>query len=452
MTTVLVGLDMGTTRIKAVGVDLTGSVVGETATPTPWRHRGAEADCDPHEMADIARQVICDLVLDERWPDDAQVVGIGVTGMAESGVLVDDSGEPLAPALAWHDPRGEIQVIESAVGSSEFGRHVGMRLNSKPSVAKILWLQRNLPDAGRAVRHLCIAEWIVFSLGGEQVGEYSLTSRTGLLDVVTRTPWTATLDLVGPLLPDRLVLAGDPCGRASLPAPFDSAVLTVAGMDHQSAAFASGAAVSGTLFDSLGTAEAFLRFTPATLTRDDLHTLVEQDAAVLWSVIPDHVCLLAATLAGLSLQRILSLLGVSDRAARAALSTAALSTDRTGSDLALDPASHRGLRLSGIDDDASPALLWRVAVEDLFAQGQHCVDVIEGVAGARTATVLAGGWIHDPMVIDAKRRQLGDFGLSEIGEAGAVGAAMLGGIAAGVLRRPASDSPPEWPNSAPSTR
>jgi sugar (pentulose or hexulose) kinase len=448
MTLVLVGLDMGTTRIKAVGVDLTGCVVGETAQPTPWRHRGAEADCDPRELADIARQVICDLVFDSRWPADAEVAGIGVTGMAEAGVLVDGNGEPLAPALAWHDPRGEVQVLESAVGSAEFGRHVGMRLNSKPSVAKILWLQRNVSSAASAVRHLCIAEWIVFSLGGDQVGEYSLTSRTGLLDVVTRTPWAATLDLVGPLLPDRLVLAGDPCGRTSLPAPFASAVLTVAGMDHQSAAFASGAAVSGTLFDSLGTAEAFLRFTPATLTRVDLHTLVEEDAAVLWSVIPDHVCLLAATLAGLSLQRILALLGVGDRGARAALATAALSTDRSGSGLTLDPASHRGLRLSGIDDDASPALLWRVAVEDLFAQGQHCVDVIERVAGARSSTVLAGGWINDPMVIDAKRRQLGDFRVSEIGEAGAVGAAMLGGIAAGVIRRPASDSPPEWPESS----
>lgn len=447
MTTVVVGLDMGTTRIKAVGVDLAGTVVGETARPTPWRHRGAEADCDPRELADIARQVICELISDSRWPADARVAGIGVTGMAEAGVLVDDSGEPLAPALAWHDPRGGVQVLESAVGSAEFGRHVGMRLNSKPSVAKILWLQRNVPSAAGAARHLCIAEWIVFSLGGDQVGEYSLTSRTGLLDVITRTPWSATLDLVGELLPDRLVLAGEPCGRASLPAPFDSAVLTVAGMDHQSAAFASGAAVSGTLFDSLGTAEAFLRFAPATLTRDDLHTLVEDDAAVLWSVVPDHVCLLAATLAGLSLQRILALLGVTDRGARAELAMAALSADRTDSGLTIDPASHRGLRVTGIDDDASPALLWRVAVEDLFAQGQHCVDVIERVAGARTSTVLAGGWINDPMVIDAKRRQLGDFRVSEIREAGAVGAAMLGGIAAGVLRRPASDSSPQWPQA-----
>ena len=39
----LVGLDMGTTRVKAVAVDLAGQQVAEAALPPPWRHHGAEA-------------------------------------------------------------------------------------------------------------------------------------------------------------------------------------------------------------------------------------------------------------------------------------------------------------------------------------------------------------------------------------------------------------------------
>ena len=445
----LVGLDMGTTRIKAVALDLTGHQVGEVALPTPWRHRGAEADADPWALAGTARQVLSNLVGCPGWPSDAVVLGVGVTGMAETGVLLDAAGQVLAPALAWHDPRGEVDLIENQVGRAEFHRHVGMRLNSKPSVAKILWLLANVPGADRAVRHLCVAEWIVHSLGGQQVGELSLTSRTGLFDVGACEPWSPTLALVGDLLPERLVLAGDDCGRCTgdLPDAFRDAVLTVTGMDHQSAAFASGAAVSGALFDSIGTAEALLRFVPAPMAREQIERLVDQDVAVLWGVIPDHVCVLAATLAGLSMERIHALLGVTDRESAKVLAAAAMATNRAGSALALDPASHRGLRISGIDDDASPGLLWRTAVEDLSAQGQAMLDFVESVIGPSTSTVVGGGWIHDAMVADVKFRQYGQFRVSEVGEPGAVGAALFAGIAAGVIDRPGHGDRPQWPRA-----
>lgn len=445
-TTVLVGLDMGTTRIKAVAVDLSGRIVAETAEPTPWRHRGAEADCDPRELAAAARRVVLALPDDARWPADARAAGIGVTGMAETGVLLDAQGDPLAPALAWHDPRGRADVVDEAVGASAFMRHVGMRLNSKPSVAKILWLQQEIPQARAAVRHLCVGEWIVHAFGGEQVGELSLSSRTGLLDVLARRPWDATADLVGPLLPERLVVAGEACGRADLPEPFRGATLTVAGMDHQSAAFACSAAVAGTLFDSLGTAEALLRFVPASLDHGQLELLSEDDIAVLWSVVPDHLCVLGATLAGLSLERVLALLGVREYAARAELAQAALRTTRHDSTLGIAQATHLGVEVAGIDDGASPALMWRVAVEDLFELSDRVLARMEEIVGPRDRTVIAGGWINDAMVRDVKERTLGPLRVSEVAEAGAVGAALLSGIAAGVIARPAAHEGPRWPD------
>lgn len=443
----LVGLDIGTTRIKAVAVGLSGQQVGEAALPTPWRHQGAEAECDPIVLAKTATAVLGMLTADPRWPVDAIVTGIGVTGMAETGVLLGAAGQVVAPALAWHDPRGDVQMIEERISRSEFHRHVGMRLNSKPSVAKILWLQRNIPGAVDAVRHLCVAEWIVYYLGGEHVGELSLTSRTGLFDVVAGQPWEPTLALTGALLPKRFVIAGEDCGtaRGELPAAFIGATLSVAGMDHQSAAFASGAAVSGALFTSMGTAEALLRFVPAPMTRDQLELLVDQDAGVLWGVIPDHLCVIAATLAGLSLERMHALLGIEGREQSNELAQAALTIDRSKSALKLDPASHRGLRLSGIDDEASPALAWRVAVEDLLEQSATILSFIESVVGPRTAAVVGGGWLHDVMVADVKKRQLVDYRVCAINEPGAVGAALFAGIAAGVVARPGPAERPTWP-------
>jgi sugar (pentulose or hexulose) kinase len=130
------------------------------------------------------------------------VRAIGVTGIAETGALLDGSGQPVAPALAWFDPRGLAGAIKEVVSPRDFQRATGGGgLNSKPSIAKIAWLQHNVPSAASAVRHLCVAEWVVRSLGGEEVAEASLSSRTGLMDLASRAPWPVAAQIVGDLLP-----------------------------------------------------------------------------------------------------------------------------------------------------------------------------------------------------------------------------------------------------------
>lgn len=444
---IVVGIDVGTTRVKALAVDLSGKILTESALPTPWEHRGAEAQIDPRVLADTVRAVLSELVDSDGWPAGGRACGIGVAGMAETGVLVNAAGSPVAPALAWHDPRGHVDLLESEVGRSEFHRHVGMRLNSKPSVAKILWLQENVETAKDAVLHLSVGEWIARDLGGDAVAELTLVSRTGLYDVVAQEPWRATLDLTGDLLPERIIVAGEHCGMVddSLPEALRGAALTVAGMDHQAAAFSNGAARVGVLFDSMGTAEALLRFVPGPMSRDDIETLVDQDVAVMWSVVPGLVCVLDGFLTGLSLQRLLSALGRTDLPARKELAANALAVSR-GS-ISIDAVKLTGLSIRGIDDEATPGSIWRAAVEDLTEASANSIAFVEQLVGPRTDTVIAGGWIHDAMIRDARTRQLGAFTVSEVSEAGAMGAALLGGIAAGRIERPADDQPPRWPEA-----
>lgn len=444
MKELVVGIDAGTTRVKALAVDLAGNVLAEAAMPTPWTRSGAEAQMDADDLIDAVQVVLEQLTKAPNWPTDGRVTGIGVTSMAEAGVLIGPSGQAVAPAIAFHDPRGRSDLIKQAIDRDAFHGHVGMRLNNKPSVAKILWLQENVSSASTATCYLSIAEWIVYRLGGERVSEISLVSRTGLFDVVERRPWQATLDLVGPLLPGPVTIAGDACGEATnVPESMRGAVLTATGMDHQSAAFACGAATTGALFDSMGTAEALLRFAPGPLPREELVRLAERDVAVLWSVIPDHVCVLGALVTGLSLERIRRLLGVETLDERAQLATSALDAE-TG-DLHLGDVEHTGLSILGVDDDATPAGLWRASVTHLVALGKELLDFMEAASAPRTGTVLAGGWVHDAMVLRAKRASIGEFDVSEVDEAGALGAAMFGAIAAGAMDRPAADGTPSWP-------
>jgi sugar (pentulose or hexulose) kinase len=440
---ILVGVDCGTTSIKALAVSLSGNVLALASRPTPWRHNGPNSDIDPNVLADIAITVCAEAA--DAVPGAVEVVGIGTTGIAEAGILLDSSGRPCAPTLAWFDPRGEAGPIKEVVSRRDFQRATGRRLNSKPSIAKIVWLQRNIPTASNAVRHLCVAEWIVRALGGDEVSEASLTSRTGLMELATRQPYAVANEVVGDFLPERKVWAGESAGTATgdIPSILRGAVVSVAGLDHQAAMLVLGGAREGALFDSLGTAEALMR-TVLPLSADAMEHMTDHDIDVDWSVVPNHQILLAGRVTGLTLERISAMLGATDRESRQALGLAALATSRDDSSPRLIDIGNDSVALAGITDGISPGLVWRCAVEDLTDYAGGSLDLMAEIAGPPSTAVLVGGWSHNPMVADAKRRQLGAFATSDLQEPGALGAAFLAGVAAGLLDRPAPDGLPAW--------
>lgn len=445
---ILVGVDVGTTSIKALAVSPSGRVLGEASRPTPWRHDGARADVDPALLADTAIAV-CGEAASVAAADDKGpyvVRSIGVTGIAETGALLDARGNPCAPALAWFDPRGDAQAVKDATGRTPFQRATGTRLNSRLSICKILWLKRNVPGAEAGVRHLCIGEWVVRSLGGDEVSELSLTSRTGLLDIALKEPWAPAVELAGVSIPGRRVWAGDHVGNAGgdIPEILRGAALTVAGLDHYSAAFISGAIRDGVLFDSMGTAEALIRTVAGAVTPDQVELLTDKDVSVDWSVIPDHQMLLAGRLTGLSLERIAALLGLSDRDARRRIGELALAEVRGPDAPSIADLGNDHLAITGITDGVSPALLWRAAVEDLTALCGEALADMAAAVGPHESAVVVGGWSRNAMVAWAKRQQLGEHRTSDLAEPGALGAAFLGGVAAGILARPGDEGIPAW--------
>ncbi len=446
---VLVGVDVGTTSIKALAVTPEGRTLAMASRETPWRHSGPLADADPDELAAVAIGVCAEVA--SAVEGTVQVCGIGVTGIAEAGVLVDGSGRPCAPALAWFDPRGDAEAVRAVVAARDFQRATGRRLNSKPSLMKVLWLQAHVPAASAAVRHLCIAEWVVRALGGEEVSEASLASRTGMLEVSRRQPWPVAVDLVGDLLPKERVWAGDPAGVSAgdrVPEILRGATLTVAGLDHQAAVLIAGAAHDGALFDSMGTAEALIRTVSGALPVDQIEFLTDRDIDVDWSVLPDHQILLAGRLTGLTLERVAAMLGVRDRESRRLLGEAAVAAERGDDAPRLVDVGNDALVLGNITDGISPAVTWRAVVEDLTGMAGVALEQMSTVAGPHSSAVLAGGWTRNPMVADSKARQLGAPRFVDIQEPGALGAAFLGGVAAGITARPGADGAPRWRVSA----
>ena len=273
---VVVGLDIGTTSSKAVAWSASRRVGLYAEQPTPWQTSGCgRTEIDPYRLVDVAVDLIGSAVraAESVW-GPVRVRGIGVTGLAESGVLLDAAGRPAAPVIAWFDHRGgnEIeQLARAAPGfAAAFEGTTGLPWSSQATLAKLLWLRASGHPAGPASTWLSVPEWIVFALGGDLVREPSLASRTGLIDQGTGQVWPQALAAAG--LPARILPeerpAGSPAGHLrhdGVVSCAAGAVLTVAGHDHPVAAVGVGAVGADELFNSSGTADVLARSVPGPL-------------------------------------------------------------------------------------------------------------------------------------------------------------------------------------------
>jgi sugar (pentulose or hexulose) kinase len=446
LTSLLVGVDVGTTSSKAVVFTTDGRPVAQGRAHTPWVLTPHGAELDAVALLDSARDALGRALSDA--PDGA-VLALGVTSMGESGVLLDGRGRSLAPVIAWHDTRDAAEVDELAESiGARFARRTGLPMRGQWSLTKHRWLLTNYPQAKESVRRLNVAEWVVRGLGGAESAEQSLASRTGWLDLATRRWWTETLEWSGArssLLPE-LVTAGTPLGQVdddAVPARLAGAVLTVAGHDHQAAAVGAGAAGAGDVLDSCGSAEALIRTVPPGLDPASVAMLAAAGITTGWHVLADRWCLLGGTQGGLALQRVMAMLG---RTAEdlAELDRGALALGQGGVGIAgVDTDS---LSISGVTSGTGPAHVWQAALEAVTAQAAQVQDAMTAVAGQHQSLVVAGGWTHSHALLAVKRRVLGDLRVAGTTEAGARGAALLAGLAAGVY-----DSPEEFPDPSPTS-
>ena len=446
-TELLAGVDVGTTACKAALVTPDGVEVAHGVAPTPWRVVPGGAEIAPDAIVEAALAAVAQALA--RGPD-GPVVGLGVTSMAETAVLLDATGSVVAPSIAWHDMRGgqEARRLAEDLGATRFTDHTGLPVSALCTLVKYCWLRGHHPPAAAATRVLSVAEWVVHRLGGEQVAELSLASRTGALELGTRTWWPEALAWAKAppgLLPSPLP-AGTPAGRLRHgPAPLDrlvGAVLTVAGHDHLCAAVGAGVVATSEVFDSCGTAEALIRAVAPPLASSRIRQAVAEHVTVGWHVVPDLQALLGGQRAGLALQRFLDLLGI-EPGRLTALDEAALLVPPDAGGLEVVDADSEQAALVGIGRHPSPAAVWRAAVEAVSDRTATILRTIEAVGGPVQRVAVAGGWSRSPTLRQAKAARLPQPDYPAVTEAGARGAALLAGCAAGVYPGPASvPSPP----------
>lgn len=441
MTEYVAGIDVGSTSVKLLIATLSGRQRLLVSRPTPWRGMpDGGAEMDGARLGDLVRELAHAAEDDLRTEGPHSIVALGVSGMAEAGVVLDAADQPQAPVMAWFDPRGGVEMAATPDAfRAEFPGRTGLPVGPLATFSKLLYLRERGLDL-RTVTFLNVPEYVVHVLGGERVAEYSLVSRTGLIDQDDSSAWAAALDVLGvdESIIARRVGAGSPVATLTdplMPTAFHGAVLTVAGHDHLVSAVAVGATSSGQIYDSMGTAEALVRVLDGALPFDARARLAAAGINTVRHVLPGKFVLLAGTKSGLLMRRALQVLGVNDAAGRARIDAEimALPTDGGLDAGALTVTGARNddgvLKIVANSDGLSPAALFRAVLEHGNDMLDELMQVMNDEVAPPTETVLTGGWSSMAAAVHSRRRVLPEVTVSTHDEATAYGASLFAAFA-----------------------
>jgi xylulokinase len=178
------GLDVGTSGVKAILVSRTGDVVAAATTPlTISTPRPGWAEQDPARWWEAALASIHAM---RRARPQATIESVGITGQMHSSVFLDHAGEVIRPALLWCDGRttAECAEITERVGGEDRLRELACNPALEGfTLPKVLWLRRHEPEAfARLATVLLAKDYVRYRLTGVLATDPSDASATLMYD------------------------------------------------------------------------------------------------------------------------------------------------------------------------------------------------------------------------------------------------------------------------------
>ncbi|MGD0198013.1 MAG: xylulokinase [Solirubrobacteraceae bacterium] len=206
MPEVLVGLDVGTSAVKGLAIDGDGAVIARAeagyplATPRPgW------AEQDPADWCAATEAVLQSLRTSAGAP-----AAIGLSGQMHGLVALDERDRVLRPAILWNDQRTAAQCaeIEATIGLERLIELTGNRALPGFTAPKLLWLREHEPDVYARIKRVALPkDYVRQHLCGAHITDVSDASGTLLLDVAARR-WSeevlAALEIDPAILPELL--------------------------------------------------------------------------------------------------------------------------------------------------------------------------------------------------------------------------------------------------------
>ncbi|XVH33116.1 FGGY-family carbohydrate kinase (plasmid) [Haloferacaceae archaeon DSL9] len=249
----IIGIDAGTTMIKAVAFSLEGdaicmsSVENRVQRPrSGWSEQSMDTTWD--KTARTIREVI------DQLDDDDEVLALGVTGQGDGCWLIDEAGDPVRPAILWSDGRASEYVQEwqeDGVSDRVYEICGGTQFPGS-SLVILRWLKEHEPETySRADTVFFCKDWLKYKLTGELTTDLSDASLP-YVDVETGEYADDVLDIVGmpevgamrPPLAKGTEIIGDVVGEVAAETGLPDGTPVASGfIDVAASAFGSGAAL-----------------------------------------------------------------------------------------------------------------------------------------------------------------------------------------------------------------
>src|SRR2546426_8320790 len=189
------GIDLGTSEVKALLVDESGALAGSAGSPLEvQRPHPRWSEQSPEAWWEATLSAVEGL---RRAPPQplAAVRGVGLSGQMHGATLLDAADRPLRPAILWNDARSgeECQELVARVpATSTITGNLAMPGFTAP---KLIWVAKHEPEVFvRVATVLLPKDYLRLRLTGDKVSDMSDAAGTLWLDVERRDWSEAMLD------------------------------------------------------------------------------------------------------------------------------------------------------------------------------------------------------------------------------------------------------------------
>jgi xylulokinase len=179
----LVGLDVGTTGVKAVAISPEGEVLARAEEEYPLSiPQPGWAEQDPEDWWRASERALAAV-------GAMDAASVGLTGQMHGLVLLDAADRVLRPAILWNDQRtaAECAEIEERIGLEHLIELTGNRALTGFTAPKLLWVRRHEPEVWAQAAHMLLPkDYVRLRLTGKHAIDAAEASGTLLFDVARR--------------------------------------------------------------------------------------------------------------------------------------------------------------------------------------------------------------------------------------------------------------------------